>query len=194
MFIGLPLSMLTLYTIRKLKISKSAYQLIVTGLLIGLIVECLPAYKVYDFNPDPDGIYAKLGKLVEEGVPLLEVPVFAKDNIGTITRVNDELVGSTLYWAKIPVGYGAKYPPQYFELLDIDHKISADGPQHVKDMLEYARKYKIKFGLIHRDGYPLEAFQQWLLSCKNWPAPDTAKISTFLLNFNRRTCLDLSPP
>ncbi len=193
-FIGLPLSMLTLYAIRELKISNHGHQFIIAGLLIGLIVECLPAYKVFDFTPDPDGIYARLGKIVEEGTPLLEVPIFAKDHIGTIGRVNDQLVGSTYYWARIPVGYGAKYPSQYFEFLDIDHKISTTSPKYIEDMLQYARRNRIKFGLIHQKGYPTEVFQHWLSSCKNWTKADITKINTFLLNFARQTCLDLSPP
>jgi hypothetical protein len=158
--IGLPLSMLAIFFLKRIRIRQPGYHLLLAGLLLAVMVESIPRIPAYNFDPDPRGIYHWVAGQIQPGTVLLELPLFGKNNIKTVTYAVDQLVGSTIHWAKMPVGYGAKTSPEYNKFLDADRSV-----QKLKDIsriIQEAERYKIQRLLVDTAKYPTRVQTQWL--------------------------------
>lgn len=160
MFIGLPLAVMSVLALRQFKFPSRRYGGVVLVTLLFVMVESIPAYKVYPFEPDPQGVYQWSARHIQPGTPLLELPLMGKDHFDTIRIATRQLVGSTVHWGKVLSGYGSKMPSTYLIFREADWKIQA-GEEDLELMINLAQSYQIDQILIHLDQYPAPIRSQW---------------------------------
>lgn len=158
-WLGFPLSIFLVFLIRYLKLGRVKNQVVLLILLVGLVVESLPDHSNYPFALDPRGIYQKTAQRIEAGTPLIELPITGNDIYATLGNVQQQLDGSTLHWARLVVGYGAKTSPGYDEIVSVDADIQRTG--EIQPMLDFARQNDIFHFLVYLPGYPEKTRLQW---------------------------------
>jgi hypothetical protein len=190
MFLGPPLTIFTILFVRRLFSSQSIHSIASGLLLAAIIVESWPAFKVYPFSVDPDGLYAKIAQFQIARQALLELPVVDPDNRdGTIYRINKQLVGSTIHWADLVVGYGSKNSKELDRLLLLDWQLQKSSQVDTQPVVNFARKLQIPYFLIHLDQYSPEVAEAWIefaqksKVCVIWQAENT-----LLLLFSSSPC------
>ena len=162
MFLGLPLTIFTVLLIRNLLSSPTKRSIANILLLTTIMVESWPSFQVYPFSVDPDGLYSKISQFHVAQEPLLELPVVDPNNRDeTIYRINKQLVGSTIHWAKLVIGYGARNSKELDRLLFLDWQLQKSEQVDIQPMVNFARKLKIPYFLIHLDQYPPDIAEAW---------------------------------
>lgn len=159
MMIGLPLAVLGVRFLQQMSIKKTWKNLLAVFLLAALVVESLPNFQVYPFNPDPDGTYTWLAGQIQPGSSLLELPL-SKRGEDENPVASLQLVGSTIHWARLVSGYGAQESPEYRALADADKQVQL-GKAAPRTILDLARGIPVEWMLIHRDRYDEPVFEQW---------------------------------
>ena len=186
MFIGLPLAVFSIFAL-KLLIKDPLKRKTAAGvMLLLLIIESLTVFPTYPFTIDPQGVYARVSQEIAWGTPLLELPVYGKDNVETIRIATKQLKGSTIYWGKIVPGYGSKTTDEYQELLYLDYMVQNNN-QSPGEILAFARRYQIEYLLINLDGYQLPVRARWEQVLQASGSSTIFKIgSTLLVRLNQR--------
>jgi len=160
-FISLPLSVFSVLFVRQVVGNEVKRRYITLLLTFLIIVESLPKFPVFPFTVDEKGIYERVSRELPAGAPLLELPVLGENHIGTIKIAMEQLVGSTIHWGKLIVGYGAnKITPQYEELLYLDRLIQQERAEPWV-AIDFAVRYEISYLLIHLDRYNLSVASKW---------------------------------
>ena len=168
MWLGIPLAIFTVLLLRKIKVSKYYHNLMVILFMAVVIVESTPNHPIFQTSMDPNGIYTKLSQYISPGTPLIELPIFGKDNLDTLNNVMQQLIGSTFHWADMVVGYGAKASPTYEELLYLDSILQKGSD--ISWMLNFSSKMHISHYLVKLTAYPEEIQTEW----KNLAAANTS--------------------
>lgn len=203
MFVGFPLSLLTVLGIQAIQSRFRLAGFALPVCLVLLMIESLPSFSVYPFDPDATGVHQVVSTHIQEDTPLLELPIcsistgqiqsplFAANHMRMISNLMNQLVGSTHHWAKLPVGYGAKQTPQFSELLALDC-LAQEYPENTPGLLNFAEEYKIPAILVHREGITPISFETWLSYCKLWENDANADtVKDFLLNTKDQSCTSL---
>jgi len=160
-FISLPLSVFSVLFIRKLVANEVKRRYFTLLLTFFIIVESIPKFPLFPFTVDEKGIYELVSHELPQGAPLLELPVLGQNHIETIKIAMEQLVGSTIHWGKLVVGYGAnKTTSQYEELLHLDKLIQQERAEPWV-AIDFAVRYKISYLLIHLDSYNLSVASKW---------------------------------
>ena len=160
MFIGLPLGVFAVYSLRLLIDNKKWRQVVASFFLCLLMVESLTAFPAYPFQLDPEGVYSSISQEIPSGTPLIELPVSGKDSIESARIASEQLKESTFYWGWLVTGYGGQTTPEFQELLNLDKDVQNDdsSPQVI---ITFAEKYKIHYLLIHFDRYNPSVKESW---------------------------------
>ena len=93
--------------------------------------------------------------------------------------VNNQLVGSTIDWAKLLVGYGAKTSPEYELFVSADHSIQYQ--KKIARMIEVAERYKVQYLLVDTSKYPPRVQRQWQTLARECPSEKDPDQPDFLL-------------
>jgi len=185
MLIGLPLSLLGVFFLKSLRLKQPGYNLVLTGLILATLVESIPRIPAYNFDPDPQGIYQWVAGYIQPNDVLLELPIYKNNYDKMLEIVNNQLVGSTIDWARLLVGYGAKTSPEY-ELF-ADHSVQYQ--KKIAKMIEVAEKYKVQYLLVNTSKYPPRVQKQWqdlAQKCPSEKDPDQPAI--LLINLDSPQC------
>ena len=160
MFIPLPLAVFTVAFLRSAITSNRAQNWVVFLVTLLIVIESFPTFPVFPFSIDGEGVYKQVCQAIKPGTPLLELPVFGKDNFETIQIAMEQLDGSTIHWGRLVAGYGAKTTSEYGALLDIDRRIQQElaAPRAA---IRFGRRYGIHYYLIHLNRYPPTVAQKW---------------------------------
>lgn len=160
MFIGLPLAVFSIFALRLIITDSLKRQIAVSIILLLLVIESLTIFPTYQFTVDPDGVYARVSQEIDWGTPLLELPVYGKDNLDTIRIATDQLKGSTIHWGKLVSGYGSKTTGEYQDLLYLDNMVQNENhsPQAI---IDFANQYQIQYLLIDLNAYNLRVRKNW---------------------------------
>jgi hypothetical protein len=169
MFLGLPLAVFTVGFLRiSMKAIKARHWLVFPVTFL-IMVESFPNFPVYPFSADPEGVYKQVCLVIEPGTPLLEFPILGKDHFDTIRIVMEQLVGSTIHWGSLVVGYGAKTTSEYNALLKTDSKIQEELAAPLT-AIKFGRRYGISHFLIHLNRYSPAIAQKWKSTAHNLEA------------------------
>jgi hypothetical protein len=160
MFIALPLSVFSVAFLRIAVTSIKVRHWISFLVIILIVLESFPTFPVYPFSVDSEGVYKRVCQVIKPGTPLLELPVLGKNNFETIKIAMEQLDGSTIHWARLVVGYGAKTTSQYTALLKIDRGIQ-EGLAAPSSAIKFAKRYGISYFLIHLNRYNPTVAQKW---------------------------------
>jgi len=166
MFISLPLSIFIVALVQIIFTSTKLKNLIVITLLVAVIIESLPSYDIYQLSTDPQGVYQKIAEIDLSEAPLIELPVKTEAHFATLHNILDQLVGSTYHWNKLFVGYGSKFPDEYYNFLRIDKQIQ-DYETTPRRMFNFGIRYGVTNYLIHLDEYDQEIADEWLKMFQN---------------------------
>jgi hypothetical protein len=162
MFIGLPLTIFTVFLMRYLFSSTTKRSVANILLLTTIVVESWPSFQVYPFSVDPEGLYSKVSQFHIAQKPLLELPVVDPNNRNeTIYRINRQLVGSTIHWARLVVGYGARNSQELDRLFLLDWQLQKSEQVDIQPVVNFARKLQIPYFLIHLDQYSPDIAKAW---------------------------------
>jgi hypothetical protein len=162
----MPLSIVIVALIQIMFTSKKLKNLIVISLLMAVIIESLPSYDIYQFSTDPQGVYQKVAGIDLSEAPLIELPVKTEAHFDTLLNIVDQLVGSTYHWNKLFVGYGSKFPDEYYNFLRIDKQVQ-DYETSPRRMFNFGIRYGVTNYLIHLDKYDQEIADEWLKMFQN---------------------------
>lgn len=160
MFIALPLAVFAVAFLRLSVIRKSARHWVVLLITILIAAESFPKFPVFPFSIDSEGVYKQVSQEIKPGTPLLELPVFGKDNYQTIMIAMEQLDGSTIHWGRLVVGYGAKTTPEYTSIVDLDNMIQ-NGLADPGAAIQFGKRYGISYFLIHLNRYDPVVAQKW---------------------------------
>ena len=160
MFIGLPLSVLLIVLVQKIKIGHSKRTLVMILLFALIIIESIPTFPVYAFSHVPMGVYQKLSQYDIKDTPIIELPVKGATHEETLFYALNQLAGSTIHWGKLFVGYGARTTPEYEKLIELDNYIQVHGAGKGK-LIDFALRYGVSHFLIHLDRYDPETREIW---------------------------------
>lgn len=160
MFVAMPLAVFTVGFLRLPVIRRLVGQYRIFLVIILIIVESFPTFPVFPFLMDSEGLYQQVSQKMEPGTPLMELPVFGKDHLETVSIALEQLNGSTIHWGRLMVGYGAKTTSDYGALLDLDRKIQQENLD-VMEAFRFGNQYGITHFLVHMDRYDSEVAQKW---------------------------------
>jgi hypothetical protein len=160
MLVGFPLSILGVMAIRTVFVKKNISRIAVFFMLNALIIESIPNYQLYPFDPDPQNIYQWTAAQIPTGAAILDLPMVGEDHFSTIKLATRQLVGSTYHWGKIPNGYGAKFSPEHPLFLDADQEAQGE-PGSLEPILLLARDYDFEYILVHLDAYSPTVQEKW---------------------------------
>ncbi len=158
-WIGLPLAAFGLAFFRRLHLPPAAKSWLRGAFFLILVVESLPVFPLYPFSVDPDGAFRRMRRSIQAGEVVLVLPVFGKDHYDTIANVQNQLVGSTIGWPTLLVGYGAKTTPVYDRLLYLDSL--AQRGDSIQPVLDLARENQVAALLVYLPAYPGRVIRQW---------------------------------
>jgi len=160
MFIALPLAVFAVAFLRLSVIRRSARHWVVLLVTILIVAESFPKFPVFPFLIDSEGIYKRVSQEIKPGTPLLELPVFGKDNFETIKIAMQQLDGSTIHWGRLVVGYGGKTTSDYAAIVDLDSMIQK-GLADPAAAIQFGKRYGISHFLIHLNRYDPAVAQKW---------------------------------
>jgi hypothetical protein len=160
MLIGLPLAMLCIFGLRIIP-SKFSRTIILTLAALSVFVESLPNFPSEKFRRQNWATYQEVAKLIRTDLALLEIPIARDDNYSTIMSAMDQMKGSTLHWARILSGYGAKRTPEFEAAIDLDRRAQAGeiGPEA---LVKFMHEKQFGFLLIHLENISPEYGQRWI--------------------------------
>ena len=165
MLFGLPLSVFTIFFARKFFRRDGRhwlYAALIASMLVFLIGESLPTASVYAFETDPKGVYQQIERYKIDNVLLLELPVARASNLDTLQTITEQLVGSTIHWARLIVGYGSKTTFDLDLLINTDWALQyAEKTGDLGPILKFARNERTRYLLVHLDRYSPEIAQKW---------------------------------
>jgi hypothetical protein len=152
-FFGLPLGIFLVLILRYLLPNPDSRRSILALFFLLVIIEALPVYATVPFDPDPTGIYKRLGgsKGAESiaGEAIIELPVASQD---TLEPILEQLVGSTFHWGHLVIGYGQRFAPEHKKLLALDSRLQ-NGQPDIQPLVNFARRNQVPYMLIHLDRY-----------------------------------------
>lgn len=161
MFISLPLAAFSVASIRLVVADRGKRHLVNLLALILIVVESFPKFPIYPFSIDSEGIYLRVSQEIQDGTPLLELPVAGKDHYETLKIAMEQLDGSTIHWGKLVVGYGGnKRTAEYDEILYLDSQIQQERADP-RIAVDFALRYHIPYLLIHIDRYSPSVSRKW---------------------------------
>jgi hypothetical protein len=159
MMIGLPLSLLGIRFLQSIHIGQNTKKWIITLVLLGMVVEAIPNFQTFPFNPDPHRTYQWLARQISPGSSLLELPL-SNQGEQEAEIASKQLVGSTLHWARLVSGYGAHESPEYRAIANTDREVQV-GDQDPIDIFTLTGQYKIEYILIHLEQYSPKVRKKW---------------------------------
>jgi len=160
MFFALPLAVFVVAFLRISVSSNKVRHWVAFLVTLLIIVESFPAFPLYPFSVDSDGVYKRVCQVIKPGTLLIELPVLGKDNFETIKITMEQLDGSTIHWARLVVGYGAKTTSEYTALLETDRRIQ-DELAAPSAAIKFGKRYGISNFLIHLNRYNPAVAQKW---------------------------------
>jgi hypothetical protein len=150
-FIGLALAVMLVDLMRRW-LPDARRHAVMPLVVVLVLIEALPRHQLFPFRIDPDGAHARIAQVVNEGDSLLMLPALGAEPMHTIRIAMAQMNGSTLHWARLVVGYGARNSAQYDELLTIDDAIQSHGAP-AEAMLDFARRYRIQYFFLDKKRY-----------------------------------------
>jgi hypothetical protein len=159
MMIGFPLSIIGVSFLQEIRITNKWKEKVLATFLFALIIESIPFFQLYPFDPDPQGTYHWVAENISPGSPLLELPLTNKGEYAN-QIASQQLVGSTIHWAHLASGYAAQESPEYLSLVEIDRKIQT-GEMMPAEIVDFAQSNSIEWLLLHKEGYSLLQIEDW---------------------------------
>jgi hypothetical protein len=159
MLLGLPLAVFTIHALRDLVPSARVRAMVGFVVLAIVAIESWPQFGLHPF-PFARERYEPVKALIGPGTPLLELPVVRSDHFKTIGNVMDQLDGSTVHWARLVVGYGARTTETFAQLVDVDGRLQR-GEADVSELVRFARGLGIRHMWIHLDRYSESVAQRF---------------------------------
>lgn len=151
MFIGLPLSVFLVVLLRnweRLPIRRNFLSFVFS---LAVIIETLPTIPIFKIPYGDDSLYGAVKDCINEGEPMIELPVAAGGHLDTLKLVMAQLNGSTHHWAKMVIGYGSRTTPELSELIGIDQQIQQSNNEGQEKLVSFAKKLGIRKILIRTD-------------------------------------------
>jgi hypothetical protein len=114
------------------------------ALILALGLESLEIFKTFPFNIEGESDFKALATQVQDGDPIVILPLSGQDHFGTLSNITSQLVGSRHRWWKLVAGYGARSTPELAELI-YREQLVAGGHHQMDSIIEWARKTGIKY-------------------------------------------------
>jgi hypothetical protein len=156
-FYGLPLGLMAVASVRWgstwIGLSRSA----MAGVLaIVVLIDQMPNFRVFPFAIDHANFWRGAKPSIEEGKPIIVLPVAGDGHYQTMSNRGRQLVSSTIHWAALVTGYGSRDTAESDELIQLDSNLRSNRGS-LSDIARYARKLGIDKIVLFPDDYPPEA-------------------------------------
>ncbi len=159
MMLGLPAAMVCLFAMRQIS-SITARRAIILLALVGIFTESIPNFPIEPFRRKNWTTYKSVATVLSSDDQLLEIPVAGPDNYSTIMNAMDQMKGSTLHWAKIIPGYGAKRTREFDEAIHLD-SLAQRGELGPGDLVKFMNRTKVNHVLIHFSDIQPDYAKRW---------------------------------
>jgi len=153
-FFGIGLGLLAVAALRQL--TSWDRRGVVTWLALGvLVLESVPSFPTYPFEIRHADFYKKAARHIKPNEPVLVLPASHKAPKRTFRMRLDQLLGSTLHWGRIVVGYGSGQTEDYDRLLSMDREF-ASGKMPFEMLFPLAAQRDIRKFIIFPGDYPAD--------------------------------------
>jgi len=161
MLIGLPLGIYLVYIVQNIQLKQLYRNWLTVSLLVLLVIESWPKFSTYPFSADPEGVYQQVRIYNPDRKPLLEMPVASnQSDLDVYEQAMNQLVGSTLHWSPLVVGYGSSLSSQMTRLIYLDRQLQNNQP-NLSPIVQFAKKLQITLFLVHLDQYSPQVTGLW---------------------------------
>jgi hypothetical protein len=155
-FYGLPLGLLAVVSVRwvgaRFHLSASVVGAVIAAVVL---IDQMPKVPTFPFSIAHADFWQDARPLIEEGKPIIVLPIAGADHFETVANRGRQLVSSTIHWAKMVTGYGSRDTPELSQLIGLDNQLRS-GTASLADVVTYARKLGIDKIVLFPGDYPPE--------------------------------------
>jgi hypothetical protein len=159
-FYGLPLGLMAVVSVRwtamRLPLSRSA---MAAALALIVLIDQMPKVRTFPFAVAHADFWEGAKALIEEGKPIIVLPTAGADHFQTMRNRGQQLVSSTIHWAKLVTGLGSRDTPEQNQLIGLDGQLRS-GRGSLADIATYARNLGIDKIVLFSGDYPPEVQAQ----------------------------------
>lgn len=164
MLLGVPLGIFLVLCVRHILQNKFR-SAVIWFLSLLIAAEALPNFGAEKFRRVNWPTYMDLATKIRPNSTLLEIPLAVGDNYSVLMNAMDQMKGSTLHWARIVAGYGAKTSPSFDYAVDLDRKAQTN-PELALVFFEFMRSNNFRYLLIHPEQVSPSYMAAWRSALK----------------------------